>query len=375
MKKKIITFFLVVIIIGGAFYFSSYLGSQKKDPPQREKPKAINYVKVMDFAPTGIETNIEAYGRVGSSQQLSMIAEVGGRMLQGSVPLKKGQSFKKGQLLCKVHSVEQRLNLQSQKSRFLNIIASVLPDMRIDFSDNFATWEKYFDQIDIEAELPELPKPKSSKEKTFLATKNILSDYYSIKSQEENLKKYAIYAPFNGSIQSVSFEIGSVINPGTNIASIIRTDKLELEIPCEIRDIPYIEIGRKVSVISETPKYKEWNGKVTRISDFVDANTQSVAVFISIEPSRKNKIMDGFFLKALIPGKMIEDAVRVPRNILKNKNEVFLVEDGKLKTKTVVVHKLSQSTAVISGLKQGDKYVVDMPSNASENMEVKIIKG
>ena len=80
------------------------------------------------------------------------------------------------------------------------------------------------------------------------------------------------------------------------------------------------------------------------------------------------------FLKAEIPGKMIEQAVRVPRNILKNKNEVFVVKDGLLKTKMVKVHRLSENTAVVSGLNVGDQYVLDMPSNASENMKVEIVK-
>lgn len=375
MHNKLLTFILVLVILGSAVFFSFYLADQRKDPPQREKPKVVNYVRVEDFKPQAIETTIEAYGRVGSSQQINLIAEVGGRMLAGSVSLKRGQNFKRGQLLCRIHNVEQKLNLQSRKSQFLNTLASVLPDIKIDFANNFTAWQNYFDKIDIEKDIPQLPKPKSSKEKTFLATKNILSDYYSIKSQEENLKKYSIYAPFDGSIQQVNFETGSVVNPGTNIAAIIRTDKLELEIPCEIRDIQYVELGKKVRVISESPQYKEWEGKVVRISDFVDANTQSIAVFIEVEHVGGNEIMDGFFLKASIPGKQINNAARVPRSILKNKNEVFIAMDGKLVTRTVVVHKLSQNTAVISGLKQGDRYVVDMPSNASENMEVEIIKG
>lgn len=375
MTKKILGFILVPIIIGSAIVFSSYLADQKKDPPQRQKPKTINYVKVQEFSPQPIETNIEAYGRVRSSRQISLITEVGGRMLEGSIPLKKGQNFRKGQLLCRIHSVEQRLTLQSEKSKFLNTLASVLPDLKIDFTDNFKTWEGYFDQIDIEKDLPALPQPKSSKEKTFLAAKNILGEYYAIKSKEENLKKYTIYAPFDGSIESVDFEVGSIVNPGTNIGSILRTDKLELEIPCEIRDIGFVKVGQKVKVISESPIYKEWDGKVVRISDFVDANTQSVAVFISVTNTNKNEIMDGFFLKASIPGKSIKNATRVPRNILKNKNEVFIVKDQKLLTKKVQVHRLSENSAVISGLEPGDQYVVERPSNASENMEVQIIKG
>ena len=200
-----------------------------------------------------------------------------------------------------------------------------------------------------------------------------MSDYYAIKSAEENLNKYTVYALFDGSIQTVNFEVGSVVNSGTNVASIIRTDKLELEIPCEVRDIKYVEIGKSVSVTGDAPNKIEWQGRVSRIAQFVDANTQSISVFIDITNQKNYTVLDGSFLKASIPGKTIENAVSVPRSIIKNKNEVFIVADSVLQTRVIEVHKLNKTSAVISGLKNGDQYVIDMPSNASENMKVQIV--
>lgn len=373
MNKKLFAFILVPIILGGAVYFFGVLSSQKKDPPQRQKPETVNYVKVENFSPSIIETTIEAYGRVGSSQQINLVAEVGGKLLEGSVPLKRGQYFTKGQLLCRIYNTEQKLNLQAQKSRFLNTLASILPDIKIDFTESSDAWQRYFDKVELDKNIPDLPKTSSSKEKTFLATKNILSEYYAIKSAEENLKKYNVYAPYTGSIQQVNLEVGSVVNPGTNVASIIRTDKLELEIPCEVRDVQYVELGKKVNVISESPKHQEWQGTVARIARFVDPNTQSISVFIDIKNNTNEIVLDGSFLKASIPGKMISNAVSVPRNIIKNKDEVFVVADSVLQTRKIMVHKLNKATAIISGLEDGDQYVTDMPSNASENMKVQIV--
>ncbi len=375
MYRKLISLALVIIILGGAFYFFTVLASQKKEPPQRKMPEVKNYVKAQKFQPEIVETTIEAYGRVVSSQSINLIAEVGGRLIEGSVPLKQGQSFKKGQLLYRIYSEEQQLNLKAQKSRFLNALASILPDLKIDFTGSYGKWQKYFDQIELDENIPQIPDASSSKEKTFLATKNILSDYYAIKSAEENLKKYTIYAPFDGSIKSVSLQIGTVVNAGTNVASLIRTDELELEIACEVRDINFIEIGKKVDVIAETPTYQKWEGRVSRIADFVDANTQSIGVFISVKNKKSSDVREGSFLMASIPGKKVEGAIRVARSIIKNKDEVFIVQDGVLKTRQIKIHKLNENSAVISGLETGTVLVMDMPSNASENMKVEIIKG
>ena len=371
-KNKLISYLAVIVILSGTYFAYQALSGQKKDPPQRPKPEVKNYVKVQVYQPSQIETSVEAFGRVATAKQLNVIAEVGGKLFEGNVRLKKGQAFRKGQLLCKIDDVEENLNLQARKSSFMNILANVLPDLRVDFSNNYQTWQSYFDNIQLDKPIPALPEPKSSKEKTFLATQNILSEYYAIKSEEAHLRKFAIYAPFNGSIVSVNFQTGSVVNAGTNIATIIQTDQLELEVPVELRDIQYVQKGKKVTIVNEK---EEWQGTISRIADFVDQNTQSISVFIRINTRTAQGALDGLFLMAKIPGKTIDNAVRVPRSILKNKNEVFVVENGMLKTKAINVHKLGDDTAVISGLTEGDQYVTDRPSNASENMKVEIIKG
>ena len=78
-----------------------------------------------------------------------------------------------------------------------------MPDLKIDFTDNFPAWEEYFSSLDIDKKFDEIPEVKSDKEKTFLATKGIYSSYYTIKSTEVRLTKYRYYAPFDGSIAEV----------------------------------------------------------------------------------------------------------------------------------------------------------------------------
>ena len=114
----------------------------------------------------------------------------------------------------RINDAEARLNLQARKSQFLNLIASSLPDFKIDFTEDYPAWQTYFESIEIDKSLNSLPEITTNKVKTFLATKNILGEYYSIKSGEENLRKYYLYAPYDGSIVNVNLETGTVVNPG-----------------------------------------------------------------------------------------------------------------------------------------------------------------
>jgi membrane fusion protein (multidrug efflux system) len=372
MSRKAIAFILVPILLGGAFFFSKFLANQKELPPQRAKPPVVNYVKVQEVIYKETPVEIEVFGRVGSSQQINVVAEVGGRLDQGSINLKEGENFSQGQVLARINDNEQSLTLQSRKANFLNLFASVIPDIKIDFPDTYDLWLGYFNKIDLNKALPIIPTEIPSKAKTFLASKGILSEYYSIKSLEENLKKYTIVAPYTGSVVGVNLEIGSVVNPGATIASIIRTDKLELKVPVRQKDINYVTVGSEVKIVQEDAT-KSWKGKVMRKAGFIDPNTQSISVYIGID-SDATDVYDGLYLKAVIPGKVIDQGMEIERSVIRNKNEVFVVTDGVLKTRQVNIVKVTSNKAIINGLNEGDLMVIDAPSNASNSMKVEIVK-
>lgn len=373
MNRKVVLGIVFIVILISTLAFSRFLISQKELPPQRPKPEAKSFVRVVPVAYESLPVTIEVFGRVGSSQQLNLVAEVGGKLLAGGVSLKEGTNFKQGDVLVRVNNSEQLLSLQSRKSNFLNLVASVLPDLKIDFSENYQQWDTYYNSIDLDKTLPVLPEGLSVKAKAFLATKGILSEYFSIKSLEANLSKYTLIAPYNGSIQSVSVEVGSVVNPGSVIASIIRTDRLELKVPVELKDIDDISLGAKVKMYQEDNKAKTWTGSVVRKADYVDPNTQSVNIFISIDDHRGD-VYDGMYLKAVIPGKDVKKGMRVQRNVIRNKSEVFVVEEGLLQIREVNIEKVSQDEVIINGLAVGDQLVIDAPSNASNNMKVDIVE-
>ncbi|WP_424961151.1 efflux RND transporter periplasmic adaptor subunit [Ekhidna sp.] len=367
MKKRQSIILIAVGIIVASFGISEYLGSLKEEPVIRKPPQAKKYVTTTPVRYKDLKTDVITFGRVENAQVLDLISEVSGRMTQGSVRLKEGESFNKGTLIYKIDDEEASLNLKSQKSNFLRDLAEILPDLKIDFGDNYDKWQAYFEALDIDKSFPELPKVNSTKEKTFLATKGIYSSYYSIKSSESQLAKYRYYAPFSGSIMEVAMQSGSFVNPGTRIGKILRSGVYEMKASVETRDIPWIQVGSSVEIYSkESQQY--WKGEVTRISDYVNQNTQSVDVFITIYPNGQ-KIYDGQFFQAAIPARTVKDGMIMPRNAIYNGNEVFVLEDSLLKKKSINVVRLSEEDAIFNGLEQGQELVVEPLLGAYNNMK------
>ncbi|MDN5205315.1 efflux RND transporter periplasmic adaptor subunit [Fulvivirgaceae bacterium BMA10] len=365
--RRIIIVLIGLGIIVGSIFIMGALVSMKKDPEKKTQAEIKRYVKTEPVRYSNINTEIAAYGRVRTAESLDLIAEVSGRMFAGPFPLKEGQRFKRGDLLFRIDDTESKLNLQSQKSNFLRDLAAILPDLKIDFSENYTQWNSYFESIDLNKSLPELPAYKSQKEKTFLATKSIFSNYYSIKSAEANLRKYHFYAPFDGNISLVNLQSGSYVNPGNNIGRIIRSGRLELKVAVETKDIGWIQKGTNVKVNAENSDVP-WKGIITRIGEFVNQNTQSIDVFIAIEPNG-NALYDGQYLKSAIPAKSIERGMIIPRNAIFNENEVFVLQDTVLKVRRINIHKLNPETVVFSGLEEGLDLVTEPLVNAHNNMK------
>jgi RND family efflux transporter MFP subunit len=212
----------------------------------------------------------------------------------------------------------------------------------------------------------------SDKEKIFLASRNILNDFYSIQSAEVRLKKYRIYAPFNGTFTQVFMEVGSVANPGSRIATMIRTDKLELAVPVEVDDIYWIQEGDAVRITTEDAS-RNWSGKVARKSDFVDPGTQSISVYVSVYPNAENPLYQGQYLKAYFKTKKVDNSMVIPRNAIFNNNQVYLVENDRLIKSEVKILKHNQNTVLINGIPEGVFVVSEPLVNAREGSRAVIL--
>jgi len=370
MRKTIIVVAILAILALSFFMMSTFMG-MKQEPPERTVEETLKKVKAVETIYKEITATTVATGRLGSNRNVDLMAEVSGEILQGNIPLKKGQKFKKGDLLVRIFDDEAEYNLKASKSRFLTSIANALPDFRIDYPERYDALLAFFNSINIDEPLPELPEIKSSQIKTFLSSRNILNQYFTIKSAEIRYQKYNIYAPFNGSYTDVMLEVGSIANMGSRLARIIRTDKLELEVPVEIDNIRWLKLGDAVTVTADGGN-TQWSGKIVRISDFVDANSQSASVFISLPHKTSQPLYEGQYLRAYFEGTTVSDAMEIDRSAVYNFNEVFTVIDGKLEKKIIDVLKINQETLLFSGLDEGTLVVVEPLVNATNGMLVDI---
>jgi len=366
MERKIAIGIVSAILILSIGYGSLKLFGKKKDIPKKEHKEFIPTVLVSEVKYQTIKTNVQANGRLVASREIDIIAEANGKIQHGSIELKEGTRFNRGDVICSIYKDEAELSLKAQKSQFLNLIASILPDIKIDYKTSFEAFQKYFDSIEIDKPLPKLPG-YGNQLKIFLASRNVLSQYYSIKQMELAVARYTIYAPFNGSIKTVHMQEGAFANTGARIARIVSDETLELEVPVDNANSKWVQKGQNVTVTSPDRELT-WTGKINRISNYVDEKTQARSVFVGLKKD-KNLLL-GEYLTANFAGSVVTNAMEIPRKAIFNHDNVYVVVNDSLVKKQVNVLKQNNSTVLINGLPELTLLVVEALVNAKENIAV-----
>lgn len=374
MSWRKITFIVValIVLLGGSAALSQLFVSMK--PEQKKKPEIEmkRFVKAQEVKYSDVLSSLTRDGRAVSGGLVTLVSEASGKIEPGEVVLRKGTSFKKGQLLAKIYKDEVELALQARKSQFLTTMTSLLPDMKVDYPQHLDAYEMFFRAIDLEQDIPEMPVVKDEKLKIFLASRNVFSAYYGIKQDEKRLERHSLYAPFDGTFTQVNFEVGGYVNTGGQIAKMIRTDHVEIEVQVPNSESKWIKIGDKTSVISNdgsSPKV----GKVVRKSDFIEPSTQSRSIFVHLTSSANDELLTGEYKVVEFPGQIIRNAMEIPRNCVFNTSTVYTIVDGKLKKREINVLKRNETTLIFNGIEQGAKIVVEPLINVKENMPVGIL--
>ncbi len=366
MNRKLTVSIIVasaIIIVGFGIY--KFLANQKQLPKSKEVPETARYVKFNVVKYDTIQANIKAKGRVVASNTVELIAEGSGKLEDKIGCLQVGFKFKKGDQLISIYKDEVELSLKARKSNLQKLVANLLPDIRLDYKDQFQAFESFFNAIDVNENLPEFPELNSNKFKLFLASKGLLSEYYSVLKDEKAVSRYTVYAPFDGSVSKVYMDPGTYANIGSKIAQLIQTDKVEVEVPVDVSSAKFISENDKVLLA------EKFDGKVLSKASYVDEATQSQLIYVLYNNPKSLELIPGEYVSAEFFGQEIENVMEIPRNAVFNFNEVFTINNGRLAKHEIEIVKQNDKTLYFNGLSEGDTIVVQPLIGVSNGSKVK----
>ncbi len=363
-RKIIIGGIGVAVLAAGIIGFKTLSGLEQKPPANGKSNGAV--VQTMSIENGKVKSEKRITGRLMAHEKVELYAEVGGKAYYGSKPFKTGMSFKKGEILLRIDDSEFESALISSKSQFLATIAQVMPDIKIDFADNFEEWQSYLSKFDIKKPIPDLPKVKESKLKLFLSGRGVYTAYYKIKESETRLAKFIIRAPFDGSLTEAFLNEGTLVRVGQQLGEFMQTGTYDLEASVNNAIAKNLNIGMELE-FTESLSQETYIGKLTRINDKLDQNTQLVKIYFLL---KSKGLRSGMYLNADLSLTAFENAVKIPLPSLVDDSYVFLVEKGKAVKKEIEVLERGTEFVIVRGLPNMSKIIIDHKNSAFEGSEV-----
>lgn len=369
MAEKRFNKTIVRSLIGGALIiFAGILLSKRLSSGGPEKSINISFrnklVAVQEVKTHEIPLKIHVNGRLKALNRMEIYPEVNGILL--STSFREGASFGAGDIIARLDSKEFELQLQSQKSSLISLLAQSLPDMAVDYPDAYSSWKSFAASIRSDASLPSLPTIANDQLRQYLSVRNILPSYYNIQSQEERLKKYVIKAPYSGILSEAMVDPGTMVRAGQKIGTYVNRAAYELEASLSLNDLNYLKTGSKVRLYTEQ-KDQSYIGTLSRVNTVVDPLTQMVSAFLRVEGQ---ELREGLYLQAEILGGMAENAYEVKRQMLQGTQLYLVGRDSSLYLKEVEIISFNGENAIIRGLESGDMMPVRMVPGAFEGLKV-----
>lgn len=337
-----------IVVLG--ILIMSVLGSTEKESNKREVEPEVRLIKTESVLFGDLVLEIEGNGVIESQKTLQVVCQAPGEVMFAKNDLKDGTFVKKGELILQIDSREVENRLYTLRSEFVNSVALVLPEIKIEDEKAYRKWYEYFSKLDIHQQIPELPEISNPQEKTKLSTRGIYSKYYAVNNQEILLSKHRIVAPFTGYIKSRGIIKGSYVSTGQQLLTLSDARNVEIAVPLLIDEINLINFSSIpiVKIFTDKNRNEVLSGKIYRKETLLNRNSQTLNVYVSFQNSKLNSsFLPGNYVSVKIDGIKMNDVAKIPRYVVDNENHVYTMEDGKLARRKVEVVAIQGDVAII----------------------------
>ena len=150
-----------------------------------------------------------------------------------------------------------------------------------------------------------------------------------------------VRAPFSGYISERPTAVGEFVTSSSIIATILRSNPIKVQMQIAEADVPYISIGRGVSIQVDSYKDRSFGGTVTAVNPAIDPVSRAATVEAQIE-NNDNALRTGMFATAKIVREGGSTGVFVPRSAVYRDEatqnyRVFVIEENVAKLKVVQI--------------------------------------
>jgi RND family efflux transporter MFP subunit len=369
------------ILIAGFVGMNLIASVQVRAGQRGGEPKAL-LVEIQEIVVSSAQSRIEATGTLSAVQQISLLPEVSGRVVWVSDRLQAGAHFDKGEVLARIDSGPYKALLAQDTVRLKQAeLEHALEQERARRAEQ--DWARLGDQSRDGA----LAKRTHHLE---LAAANVAAAQAAFSQSERNLARTDLRAPFNAVVIDERLDVGQVVGPGIQVASLAGRDRFRSTLRILFDQIESIAIPGvngvargegSPAILSQRlgmGANMEIQAKVVGLGGQIDPLTRMATLLLDVDPTSASGVelplLLGSVHQVFIQGDVRENALRVPRSALYEGDKVWTVDaEDKLQMARVRTGwDLGEDIEIREGLSEGDRIVVSPLSLPIEGTPVRL---
>ncbi len=413
-----IALFLVIVAAGAAVFM--LLSAAREKPARKQQPERPTIVAAEQAAPSDRPVMVTAMGEVVPARQVTVLPEVGGRIVYQSSELVPGGRFAEGELLLRIDPRDYDLAIEQQKAAVSQAELKLAQEQGLKQVAE-KEWELIRDQVQPTVQGRKLALREIQLKNAQVAVESARS---ALDKAQLTRSRTAIRAPFDAVVVEKYVDPGQVVGPGTKVALLADAERIWVQAAAPVEKLIWVRIpgvnsdrGSEVSVVQRAgPKLEiERTGRVIRLLPRLDPKGKMARLLIEVDhpwdgggrplaahairpaavatggpsPQAEGEVpaavatppealatglplFIGAWVRLHIRGPELEGVLRLPRMALRDRSRVWVKSDSdRLEIRDVELVWAHDDIVYVSGdLRPGEQVVTSRMSAPVEGMRI-----
>jgi RND family efflux transporter MFP subunit len=363
-------------------------------PPDRAVP-----VEVVTLRAGPERVRVRAQGTVTPAQRVIVQPEVAGRVVWQHPELVLGGRVAKGEVLFRVDPRDYRAALEQQKAQLANSELQLEQEQ-----GRRVVAEREWGLLKSEQQ-PDggAGKALALREPQLATAKASVQAAQSALAQAElNVARTTVVAPFNGLVQAENVEVGQLVTPQSQVATLVGTDAFWVQVSIPVDQLAWIRVpqtpgdeGSPARVSQQIGgQLVERSGRVLRLLGELDPVGRMARILVElaeplgpapkkgkraatdagIPPGPSLPLLLGAFVNVEIEGAALPGVLELPRRALREGERVYVLRDGALSIVAVQILWRTEQTVFVKGeLQEGESAIVSPLRAPAPGMPVRAL--
>ena len=414
-RQKVFIVLAVVVLAVGAVITRLVIQNRPK-PEVVIAPEPRRFVRTMLLKKQNKTFWVKGFGTVRPKRELSIVPEVSGKVVERSPGFRTGGFIKKGDLLFQIDPADYELAIERRKAEIAQLRADIarLRQEEKNHQADLDIAERHLELVSQERERNNRLRRQGvissgqydqsqqnflRQERTVQSIKNVLAllpvqlrqksaalsaSRSELQRAVLQLSRTKLVSPFDARVRDTSLDAGDFAAVGQSVGKIYDVSVLEVPVSLPVEDARWVfrrnqgaafpRSQEEVKPFLPTARVSwsqfgekvEWRGRVSLVDSGLDESTRALTLVVEIPEPMKNwmpgehpPLFVGMFVEVNIKGVTMPDVFVIPRAALRERDHVYLLDEGILRIQKVEVIRKGQDGVVIrNGVNENARIII-----------------